>query len=293
MDTHTSFEIPRPQRMKRFVALFVTIALAVPIVGVSPVGADIAPKWDKRIANLADFVERKRGLDFKDEVPVRFLTERQFTKEITGNRGDLTKQDKKDLEQTAGLMHAVGLAQVSGDQLFDAFNTVDAAGTLAFYDQETKKIVIRGKDLDVARKATVVHELTHALQDQHFDLTKLDKRAGKSGVGVLSLVEGDAIRIEDEYVSTLSQRDQEAYGRQSEKQAAAEGEVPTNVPAVLQIMDLAPYSLGPTFVEAIIAERGERRGGQVVQKPPKRDKQNQNPAAYTQGGRPPHPPHPE
>ena len=34
---------------------------------------------------------------------------------------------------------------------------------------------MRGTDLtDVDVRVTIVHELTHALQDQHFDLTKLD-----------------------------------------------------------------------------------------------------------------------
>ena len=36
---------------------------------------------------------------------------------------------------------------------------------------------MRGTDLtDVDVRITLVHELTHALQDQHFDLTKLDER---------------------------------------------------------------------------------------------------------------------
>jgi hypothetical protein len=162
-----------------------------------------SPKWDKRVADLADFVERARGLDFKRAVPVHFLTEREFTKEITTDEGDLTARDKRDLEQAAGLLRAVGLMQVDADQLFEDFSAVDAVDTLAFYDQEEQEVVVRGKQLDVAAKVTVAHELTHALQDQHFDLDELDAFADGSPA-VLALVDGDATRLEEEYLSTLS-----------------------------------------------------------------------------------------
>ena len=55
---------------------------------------------------------------------------------------------------------------------------------------------MRGTDLsdDVDVRITLVHELTHALQDQHFDLTKLDEQVETSGqdFALTALVEGDA-----------------------------------------------------------------------------------------------------
>lgn len=257
-------------------------------VGASAAGAGNPPKWDKRVADLADFVERERGLDFKHPVPVRFLTERQFTKEYAADEGDLTAQDQRDLEQAAGLLRAVGLTQVDGKELFEDYTAVDTAGTEAFYDQEEQEIVVKGKDLGVTGRVIVVHELTHALQDQHFDLDKLDAKAGSSGaMAELALVEGDATRMEEEYLSTLSQQDQEEYGSEFEEQGAeAEGAVPADAPALLEIVDFAPYSLGPTFVEAIIAERGEEGVDDAFEKPPKSDKQILNPSAYLDGDNP-------
>lgn len=253
---------------------------AVLFAVVGTAGAGEPSRWDKRVADLAEFVERKRGLDFEHPVPVRFLTDREFAKEIKSDEGDLTVQDRKDLEAAAGLLRAIGLIQVDAGELLEGFSAVDVAETLAFYDQENEEIVIRGKRLDVATKATVAHELTHALQDQHFDLDKLDAFAG-GDQSVLALVEGDAVRIENEYVSTLSQEDQEAYGTELENQAAeAEGAVPADVPVVLQIMEAAPYSLGPTFVESIIVEDGEKAVDDAFRKPPRSDKQILNPSAY-------------
>ncbi len=239
-------------------------------------------KWDRRVADLADFVERKRGLDFEHPVPVRFLTDRQFTKEFQTDESDLTAQDKKDLEQTAGLLRAVGLTQVDAKQLLEDFGDVDTADTDAFYDQEKKEVVIRGKKLDVSTKVTVVHELTHAAQDQRFDLTKLDAHAGTSGAGaLLALVEGDAVRIEQEYLATLSQREQDEYNTALDTAIAeSEAAVPADVPAVLGIIDLAPYSVGPAFVEAIAIQNGEKAVDDAFRKPPTSDEQVLNPSSY-------------
>ena len=47
---------------------------------------------------------------------------------------------------------------------------------LAFYDPDAKEVVIRGgtKFLDVPHRVVLAHELTHVLQDQHFDLNRLE-----------------------------------------------------------------------------------------------------------------------
>jgi len=73
---------------------------------------------------------------------------------------------------------------------------------------------VRGTDLtDVDVRVTIVHELTHALQDQHFDLTKLDDAVETEGedFALTALVEGDATSIEDDYLFSLPQAEQDAY----------------------------------------------------------------------------------
>ena len=58
------------------------------------------------------------------------------------------------------------------------------------------------------RRSTLAHELTHALQDQHFDLTKLQKAATRShSSGALrALVEGDARRVQLLYARPAVER---------------------------------------------------------------------------------------
>ena len=63
---------------------------------------------------------------------------------------------------------------------------------------------------------TLAHELTHVLQDQHFDLRKIEARAaedeerrGGSSGAMLALIEGDANRVEETYLKGLGPVDRE------------------------------------------------------------------------------------
>jgi hypothetical protein len=243
--------------------------------------------WDERVADLVQFVERTRGLDFKHAVPVRFLMEQQFKKEVAADQGDLSRQDKAEVEKQAGLLRALGLIQGDAKKLLEDTSAVDVAEALAFYDPDEKRVVIRGKALDVSTRVTVVHELTHVLQDQYFDLNKLEDNADNAAGRVDALAEGDATRVEDSYVSTLSESDRAAYEEASDQQAdAAEGGLPRDVPATVEVMGEAPYSLGPAFVEAVAHARGERGVDAAFRTLPASDKQILSPSKYLQGENP-------
>ncbi len=274
------------------------LALACTLITASPARAAVAtptgvadrrppPHWDERVADLVDFVERTRGLGFKHPVPVRFLADGEFKKTVAADQGDLSRQDKADLEKQAGLLRALGLIEVDAKKLLEQTSAVDVAESLAFYDPDKKEVVIRGKQLDVATRVTVVHELTHVLQDQYFDLNKLEDKAGSGAGRADALAEGDATRMEDEYLSTLSEGDRAAYEQASQQQAAAaEGALPRDVPAAVELMDEAPYTLGPAFVETIAAARGERGVDAAFRILPASDKQILSPSAYLQGESP-------
>jgi hypothetical protein len=77
-------------------------------------------------------------------------------------------------------------------------NQLAAASTLAFYDFTKKEIVIPGQTLDVEQRVTLAHELTHTLDDEHFNLTKVRKVGDKYDTdAVTALVEGDAVSVEN------------------------------------------------------------------------------------------------
>jgi hypothetical protein len=272
-----------------FVALVCILVSASPSLAQAATSTEVSarkppPGWDKRVADLVDFVAYTRGLEFKHPVPVRFLTEAEFKERVVADQGDLNRQDKANLEKQVGLWRALGLVEGDAKKLLADMNAVDAAESLAFYDPDKKEIVIRGTQLDVPTRVTVVHELTHVLQDQYFDLNKLVDRSGSDSGRVDALAEGDAVRVEETYLSTLSDSDRAAYGEESDRQsAAAEGALPRDLPAMVEVTGEAPYSLGPAFIEAVAKARGERGVDAAFRTLPVSDKQILDPSAYMAG----------
>ena len=160
--------------------------------------------WDSRILPYTKIAEKQRGLLFKHPVAVRFLPPKEFEKTVTTDDKELDKDDRTELKQFTGLMRALGL--ISGDvDLFAAFNDASGAGTLAYYSFDDKRITVRGQRITPAMRSTLVHELTHVLQDQNFDIGERMKKLGKDDgpdtgeESVLdAIIEGDATRVETE-----------------------------------------------------------------------------------------------
>jgi hypothetical protein len=253
-----------------------------------PLKGLVSTQWDRRVLPLVRFVEHDRGLSFKHPVPVHFLSDQDFAKRTVTKSEQLSRADRQQLDQAAHELTALGLAQVDASTLFAEQNTLVATNTLAFYDSDRKVIFIRGTTLDLDGRITVAHELTHALQDQYFNLNRLNARAGRQGSqasdAVTSLIEGDATTVESDYVSSLSRTQQNRhFASQHRQTAAAEGALSPQIPAVLQAVSEAPYDLGPTFVEALLKDGGHQQLNRAFTQPPTSDAQILDPGRYLKG----------
>jgi hypothetical protein len=249
-------------------------------------GPSYPKQWDGRVANLVSFVERTRGLQFKHPVAVDFVPESAFKHKVTTDEDELTAEDKTDLEDSVAFMRALGLVEGNVD-LFDAMNQQQSEGVLAFYSPETKSITIRGTTLDVATRVTVVHEMTHALQDQHFDLTAMRKLDHHDESGAITaLVEGDAVAVENAYVDSLTKAEKREYRRENAR--AADDADYDGVPPVVQIMFGAPYQFGPALVSVLKAEGGQDAIDGAFRNPPTATEHIFNPASYIDHDEPEH-----
>ncbi len=170
-------------------------------------GPDFPDEWDPEVADFADFVEKERGLEFDHPVYVDFLSDAEFEKEVTSEDSELTDEDREEIEQAEAQMRALGLL-APGTDLLDATNDLLAGGVVGLYDHEDKRIRMRGTDLTPNVRSTLVHELTHALQDQRFDLeAKIKEHEAdddSSAAAVWSgIIEGDADRVEEAWAASL------------------------------------------------------------------------------------------
>jgi hypothetical protein len=266
------------------------LATGIALVLVAGVGAvvfhDDGPsypeRWDPRVADLAAFVERDRGLSFDHPVNVDFLSPAEYTKVVTGDPSELTEADRKDFDDQVAVLRALGVASGKID-LADALNDVSDAGTLAFYNPDDKRVRVRGTKMSVGLQVTLVHELTHALQDQHFDLGKLLGDAEDDGEAIArrALGEGDAVRIEDDYVDKeLTDADRDAYDAEHQGEVDTSEVGTADVPDFIEATFQAPYALGSPFVAMVLNHGGNAGVDDAFRNPPSTEEHLFDPASF-------------
>ncbi|MEY2425317.1 MAG: hypothetical protein QOI61_889, partial [Actinomycetota bacterium] len=173
------------------------------------------------------------------------------------------------IEVFTGQARALGLISKTTDLLKD-LNAIVSGGTLAYYDDEAEKMVIRGTEMTPGVRVTVVHELTHALQDQAFDLSREFDNDGTDSY-FHALAEGDAERIENEYIDSLSDSDEKAYFDEDDKNVDQAGDDLSAVAPALVQMFGAPYALGGPLTTLIVEELGVRELDKLFRTPPNSD----------------------
>lgn len=252
---------PKPSRKKALIGGLVALALVAVGGGYAgyrylddekPKGPSYPKEWDPKVEPYAEVAEDLRDLEFKRPVYVDFVPVKEFEKELTADEEDLDDEDREEIEQFTGMLRALGL--VHGDvDLFKEANKLSSGGTLAYYSFDDKRIKVRGTKLTPAVKSTLVHELVHVLQDQHFDIGKLkdDLPEHDSGADLAldAVVEGDARRIEADYAESLTPKQRRALAKSEREQNKGAGESIKDVPDVLRTMMGAPYELGEALLE--------------------------------------------
>jgi hypothetical protein len=231
------------------------------------------------VVDIVRFVERRRGLQFKSPVPVDFLDPAAFDRKVTSSQPPTATQSAK-LDEAAANLRAVGLVEGNLD-LRSAEDHIARQAILGLYSARSKRVFVRGSDLTPDVRVVLAHELTHALQDQHFGLSRLSNDSSGGDTAFRALAEADAVRVENSYVDTLSSADAKAFETTRARQAK-KADV-KDVPEAL-VDDLAfPYFFGPAFVAALEDQAGNEAVDRAFRKPPQSEAQIVDPQSYLSG----------
>lgn len=252
------------------------------ITNLTEPGADHPTEWDPRVASIAEFVEGERDLMFDHAVQVDFLTAKEYTERSTARDGD---DNQNALDRYAAELRALGLASGAVD-LVTAFDQMADGGSLAFYDPRTKRISVRGTAMTEGLRVTLAHELTHALQDQHFDLDQVADPDGDSSAATVfrALVEGDALRVESAYRSTqLTPDELAAYEEEYAGELSTSDTATADVPPFLRAATAVPYALGQPFVAMLFNQGGNTAVDSALNEPPRTEEAIFDPSSYLNG----------
>ncbi|HEY1734578.1 MAG TPA: hypothetical protein VGG23_09035 [Acidimicrobiales bacterium] len=251
------------------------VAIGVAVVGTTGTATGGGVRWPAAIAPIAASVSHDRGLTFVRPVPVHFVPPRTFDRDVAAQTAPTSAATRTDDRRYAAQLRALGLLNGSVNVIAAETATDDHGGVLGYYTPTARAVYLRGKALTPAVRVTLAHELTHALQDQHFGLNRLSRHAVTDGeqFGLTALEEGDAVLDEDDYQATLTP----AERRQATVQPTTTGSTSTGststgstsitVP-VLTVTSSVPYVLGPDLVNALYAVGGNARVDRAYARPP-------------------------
>jgi hypothetical protein len=139
-----------------------------------------------------------------------------------------------------------------------------------------------------APRSVIAHEVTHALQDEHFHLTRgafaPHPRDHDGELGAQALAEGDATDVQSRYVTGLSP------GELVSELARTLGSLPSDPSRrsapFLERELLYPYTAGRDFVRALRTRGGQRLLDRAFRHPPRTTAAVLDPSRYLAGDPP-------
>lgn len=213
---------------------------------------------DEVIAQLEDLVikaQEIRGLAFLGTPTITVVGEAEFRSRVLA----MVAESLADLPADQALYELLGLLSPGAD-LEAMLRDLYGEQVAGFYDGETGEIVVptRTDGLSLVQQGTMIHELVHALTDQHFDFDshRTDMADGDrwdEAAAFLALMEGDATLAELHWLRTLEQRDLGLFLAES---LQADMTVLESMPRFIRDSLMFPYESGLAFVQAL-----HNRGG--------------------------------
>ncbi len=166
--------------------------------GNKPDNKTAAPEIPVNIKSCQEIVERISGRKFKSDVQGKVQSAEEF-RNFVMNDLDKSLGGKAKWEQMA--LSKLGLLPEGYDLRKGLENLLVSQAVAYYYPTSKCMYFVKLNMPPMMIETTVIHELTHALQDQHYDLEKLLKTADNNDkeTSIRYLMEGEA-----SYVMTIA-----------------------------------------------------------------------------------------
>jgi uncharacterized protein DUF6782 len=222
----------------------------------------LPPEWVETIKQLKSFVETERGLKFKYKFPVVLESKEEFRKLL---EAEAEEYDQPEPADSYIALKALNLVDSKLD-LSSLEDPLQDGGTVGYYDSVSNRLVVEAEKPTPFVRGVIVHELTHALQDQYFAMNRRMGDFDESYLAFESVIEGDAMRVENQYLKSLTPEEQAAAAAE---EAALDSSMPESKSLeVLGMLASFPYEVGENFVNEVFAFGGQARVDQALRAPP-------------------------
>ena len=217
-----------------------------------------------------------RGLRPTEDVPLAHMDRDALRQFLLDGYNREYSAEERDADQR--LYEALGLLQPD-ENLAELLVNLFTSQVAGLYDQETKTMyLVAAQANSPDDKVTFAHEYTHALQDQHFDLSALapeDEDNADRSMAIRGLIEGDAV-----LTMVIWAQDNLTFAEiQALGESEGEDEL-ADTPPFLRDALLFPYTSGFLFVQTLYARGGYAALDEALRDPPASTEQVLHPEKY-------------
>jgi hypothetical protein len=242
----------------RAIPFLLAIGLAVAVLAQSPKVALTQAEAEAAVAAVLPDIQSIRGFTFKTKVPVTVIDDRQAREYALARFRRMTPESKIASDQTA--FRLLRLVPPDLDVLKTLLDVLEEQAG-GYYDPGTRSFYLLDDMPKVATGLLAAHEMTHALEDQRYDI---DSRLAKliddddASFALSAVIEGSATAAAAVYVANGV-----ASGKLGPEDLGAMGDTVATerlnaLPDAMRRQLLGPYVLGLTFLERGDANRLQR-----------------------------------
>jgi hypothetical protein len=223
------------------------------------------------------------GWKVERKVPAEILHQSDFKRMMQDHMNDSSKKEVRAEEETLKMF---GLVPPDFNLVGETVDLLSEQAA-AFYDYNKKRLFILDstKDDEEAHLA-LVHELAHALADQHHNLGKYMKEGNPdddASTARQAVMEGQATWLSWAYLFwSRNGRGEIPENRLDElaNSAGAEGPVYSSAPLYIRESLVFPYNRGILFQDAVFRKLGRKAFDEVFDRPPVSTQQILHPETY-------------
>ena len=267
--------------------LWVHIAstLLFALTTVSPSWAD-SVDYCKQTSRLLGEASRIRQLEPKRTVPCKLESRAQIRTFLDRSIEEDLPPERLYYEEI--LFKAIGLIPESYDykEGLVRFLVSQIGG---YYDPKSKQFIMADWLPSNSVPGVFIHELTHALQDQYFNLLQIidpKQLTTDESLARMALIEGDASAVMFDALRARAKltplREEQSVDGIILAQVLAQGVV-HGVPESIKGMMLFPYTTGLRFVHALLREGGYSKVDEAFKRMPKTAREILHPEDYLIG----------
>ena len=263
------------------------IPISVPGTASESIDPAVVEEMRDDLGELMVEAEQVRGLPFIATPTVVILDDAEFTQRVSVLvTEDL---DEEELAIDSAFFSMLGMLD-PGTDLYTLLIDLYAEQVAGFYDGDAEEMVVPAapEGFTPLQRITVLHELVHALTDQHFDFNDgyevlIDDGTGDDASAFQALIEGDATRSQFVYLEGMSPT--EAVQAATEA-LSYDSSVLDSIPSWMQADLTFPYDQGLVFVDAIVSTGGLAAVDEAYQEPPATTEQILDVAKYNRNEQP-------